>query len=124
MIFKHQWMRKPYYGRRRSLSLDDLGLNGYHIPGSGSPLPYLSTVSNEVTETDEEDIDELPEDCTRLYKQEEEEEPLAEEWSPSPVGDNAQSSSLNSSGTTVSSNKSKSIIQNYLAKWKTKIKKQ
>jgi len=112
-------------GRRRSLSLDDLGLNGYDTndnAGSASPLPYH-------TETDEEDIEELPEDCTSATLDRKHEDPgastpIAEEWSPSPNGDKeqAQSSSLNSSST-VSSNKSKSIIQNYLTKWKNKIKK-
>jgi len=126
--------------RRRSLSLDDLGLAN---TDNGSPMPYNFVAE----ETDDEAIDELPEDCNSttldageatnsLSSLRETSSPItAEEWSPSPIGmgavdtsstgeeddENAQSLSLNSSG--VPSKKSKSVLQSVLAKWRNKIKK-
>ena len=123
--------------RRRSLSLDDLG----------TPMPPYDYVPEE--ETDDEEIDELPEDCTStlellkplstdageatnsLSTLREASSPItAEEWSPSPIDgigkelkENAQKSLDSSDGDAVSSNKTKSIVHSVLAKWRTKIKK-
>jgi len=123
--------------RRRSLSLDDLG----------TPMPPYDYVAEE--ETDDEEIDELPEDCTStlellkplstdageatnsLSTLREASSPItAEEWSPSPIDgigkehkENAQKSLDSSDGDAVSSNKTKSIVHSVLAKWRTKIKK-
>jgi len=109
-------------------------------------MPPYDYVAEE--ETDDEEIDELPEDCctstlellkplstdageatNSLSTLREASSPItAEEWSPSPIDgigkehkENAQKSLDSSDG--VSSNKTKSIVHSVLAKWRTKIKK-
>jgi len=133
------------FARRRSLSLDDLGLAN---TDNGSPMPSYNYVAEE--ETDDEAIDELPEDCNTLELlkhsdpdtdageatnslsslREASSPTTAEEWSPSPIGidttssteDDENAHSLNSSSG-VPSKKSKSVLQSVLAKWRNKIKK-
>ena len=134
------------FARRRSLSLDDLGLAN---TDNGSPMPSYNYVAEE-EETDDEAIDELPEDCNTLELlkhsdpdtdageatnslsslREASSPTTAEEWSPSPIGidttssteDDENAHSLNSSSG-VPSKKSKSVLQSVLAKWRNRIKK-
>lgn len=132
-------LESVYLARRRSLSLDDLGLV--------SP-PSLPTSMMDDTD---EDLDDLPsqgevaDDAVNVGTEPTESSSLStireaspihsvEEWSPSPADDEDNPSELGSSTTLELRNnlanievaKSKSLprgIQNYLAKWKNMIKK-
>lgn len=120
-------------GRRRSLSLDDLGLNGMTSPHS---LP-LSLVDD----TDD-DLDDLPSQEEVLEMDVKSSEPevsslstireaspinSVEEWSPSPVLDEDDNRSISlpdeQNGNSKPKTLQKGLVQNCLTKWKNMIKK-
>ena len=126
-----------FVGRRRSLSLDDLGLNGLDFENSlkKERENYHSITSN-IDDTDEDLDEELPyQDDSATFEASRHSTPKEpgakslstisesfDEWSPSPPVDverRTQSSDPNISQKPISL----SMVQSYLNKWKKKIKK-
>ena len=128
-----------FIGRRRSLSLDDLGLSGLDFENClGKEDENYHSITSNTGDTDDDDLgEELPYqddsiledlDCTvskgaNSLSTIRESSPInsVEEWSPSPpgYGVRAQSSDPNVSLKSTSL----SMVQSYLNKWKKKIRK-
>lgn len=128
-----------FVGRRRSLSLDDLGFNSLNVEDMlkkdheirfCSP-PHIDDTDDDLEEElpyQEESCEDLgaPKVTVNLATIRESSSPTSvdDEWSPSPIdGDDKSAQSVNPSDNASQKSLSFNMVQNYLSKWKKKIKK-
>jgi len=128
-------LENVFVGRRRSLSLDDLGANGFNVEDMLKKDHEFSFSSDaNIDDTDEDLEEELPyqaEACEDLGANElasnlttipESSSPTSiDEWSPSP-SDDKSAQPTNPSDNVSQKSLSFTMVQNYLSKWKKKMK--